>query len=66
MHKVVNLPSGRVFLIGGAQDIECKYTYSNILELMYKENEGKWVSENRASMLIPRAAFGCAVYPNFS
>lgn len=60
MYRVVALPNGRTFVIGGAKDVHgaqaVKYTHELV--------DGK--CEEKSSMWIARSAFGLAVYPNFS
>ena len=34
MHKVVNLPSDRIFIIGGAEDISCKKSFATMHEIV--------------------------------
>lgn len=66
MQKVVNLPTNKVFIIGGAQDISCKTTFNQMTEIVYNETSRMNELVPRANMIHSRAAFGCAVYPNFS
>ena len=58
MYRVVSLPTGRVFVIGGAKDINGSTTLKDTKELV----DGQLVE--KAGMWISRAAFGVAVYPN--
>ena len=58
MYRVVGLPTGRVFVIGGAKDINGSTTLKETKELV----DGQLVE--KAGMWIARAAFGVAVYPN--
>jgi len=60
MYKTISLPGNRVFVIGGSKDISGNSCTNQTYELV----DGKF--EQRANMWINRAAFGCAVYPNFS
>ena len=60
MYRVVSLPSGRVFVIGGAKDINGQQTLKDTHEVV----DGQF--NKMASMWISRAAFGVAVYPNFT
>ena len=60
LSRIVSLPGDRVFVIGGAQNIDgdnsCKETY---------ELSGPNLVQ-KSSMWTPRSGFGCAVYPNHS
>lgn len=60
MYKTISLPGDRVFVIGGSKDI----SGSNCTNQTHELVDGKF--ESRTNMWINRAAFGCAVYPNFS
>ena len=66
LSKIVNLPNDRVFLIGGAEDLQCKKSYSTMYEFVLNKETNKYEQVLKSSMLISRAAFGCIVYPNFS
>ena len=61
MYRVVALPNGRTFVIGGARDVHGAQAVKHTYELMA---DGKL--EDKAQMWIARSAFGLAVYPNFS
>jgi len=61
MYRVVALPNGRTFVIGGARDVHGAQAVKLTQELM---EDGKL--EEKAQMWIARSAFGLAVYPNFS
>lgn len=60
MYRVVALPNGRAFVIGGAKDVHGVQTVKTTLELV----EGGQLEE-RAQMWMGRSSFGLAVYPNF-
>lgn len=52
-------------MIGGAADIQCAKTFQTNHEVVTDElGQSKMIE--KAKMLIARAAFGCAVYPNYS
>jgi N-acetylneuraminic acid mutarotase len=56
----MSLPGNKVFVLGGAKDIACTTTSNQTLEIVDGQMQA------RAPMWTARAAFGCAVYPNFS
>lgn len=60
MYRAVSLPNGRVFVIGGAKDVNCAQTVKTTLEIQ----DGKKIP--KASMWNARSGFGLAVYPNHS
>ena len=60
MYRVVSLPTGRSFVIGGAKDVHG----ANALKTTHEIVDGNL--EEKAQMWIARSAFGLAVYPNFS
>ena len=60
MYRVVALPNGRAFVIGGARDVNGAQPVKTTQELV----EGSL--EEKAQMWIARSSFGLAVYPNFS
>lgn len=64
LNRLISLPQDRIFLIGGANDIQCTNTKWDTMELI-KEGEDRKVVM-KANMWTKRAAFGVAVYPNFS
>ncbi len=66
LSKVVNLPNDRIFLIGGAEDLQCKKSFNTMYELIYNKETNKYEQVLKANMLLSRAAFGCIVYPNYS
>ena len=60
MYRVVSLPTGKAFVIGGAKDVYG----AQPLKTTYEIENGQLVE--KAQMWIARSAFGLAVYPNFS
>lgn len=60
LSRVVALPGDRVFVIGGAQNIDGDNACKETFELQ----QGNFVP--KASMWTGRSGFGCAVYPNYS
>lgn len=60
MYRVVSLPSGKAFVIGGAKDVHGALPLKTTYEIVNGQ------CEERAQMWIARSAFGLAVYPNFS
>lgn len=52
-------------MIGGSVDPQCSSTSRDTYELV-KNASGERVAEVRQNMWQSRAAFGVAVYPNFS
>ena len=53
-------------MIGGAIDAQCTNTVKNTVELVKDSTTGKRSVVARSDMWQARAAFGIAVYPNFS
>lgn len=66
LSRCISLPDDRLFLIGGATDINCTATTKQTVELVKDPITGKRSKVSRAAMYQSRAAFGIAVYPNFS
>ena len=66
LSKIVNLPNDRIFMIGGAEDIMCKKSYSSTFEIAWNKETNHYESIPKQSMAMTRAAFGCIVYPNYS
>lgn len=64
LNKIVNLPSERVFMIGGSDDLSSKKTYNTLFEFIFNKTTGVYDMVQKANMLIARSAFGCIVYPN--
>lgn len=66
LSRVISLPSDRLFVIGGATDIQCTSTHKQAIELIKDPITGKRSKIYRTSMHQSRASFGISVYPNFS
>jgi hypothetical protein len=64
LSKVVNLPNDRVFLIGGAEDLNCRKSFNTMYEFVWNQEQNKYEMVQKANMQLARAAFGCVVYPN--
>ena len=64
LNRLICLPMDRIFLIGGATDIQCTNTKWDTIELVQDGEERKMTP--KANMWTKRAAFGVAVYPNSS
>lgn len=60
LSRCVSLPKERIFILGGASNVECETVFKTNYELI-----GDAMIE-RAPMWAARAGFACAVYPNFS
>jgi len=60
LSRCVSLPGDRVFILGGALNIDCSEVYKTNYEL--KDDN----LIEKAPMWAGRAGFACAVYPNFS
>lgn len=60
LHRVISMPTGRTFVIGGAADLNGSICLKQTKELVNGQLEEK------ANMWIARASFGMAVYPNHS
>ena len=65
LSRCISLPDDRVFVIGGSSDMNCSSTTKQTVEVVKDEN-GQRSKVVRANMYQSRAAFGIAVYPNFS
>jgi len=66
LNKIVNLPNDRIFVIGGAEDFNCKKAFNTVFELQLNNSTNNYELVPKANMLLARAAFGCVVYPNFT
>lgn len=65
LSRCISLPDDRIFVIGGSSDMNCSSTTKQTVEIV-KEQTGQRSKVVRANMYQSRAAFGIAVYPNFS
>lgn len=66
LQRIISLPNNKIFMVGGASDVECTNTHKDVYEFVKDEATGKRSKVKRANMWQSRAAFGIAVYPNFS
>ena len=66
LQRVISLPNDRVFMVGGSSDVNCSNTKKDTYEMVKDPVTSKRKAEVRTQMWQPRAAFGIAVYPNFS
>lgn len=49
LHRLIALPNDRIFIIGGANDIQCSSTRKDTVELV-KDDAGKYVRTARTQM----------------
>jgi len=66
LHRIISLPNDKIFIIGGASDDKATITKKDTYELVKDPVTGIRTVVQKANMWQSRAAFGIAVYPNFS